>query len=354
MIKNGWVLSPVRDFLIFSGPILVSGVIVGAAHGSDLLDRQLSPAAFALLIVACDVAHVYATVFRAYLDPAERERHRARYLGVPALCFGVGVLCYIIEPLFFWRVLTYLAMFHFVRQQWGWMAYSRRQAGEKTGRAWDQWAIYNATVFPLLWWHGHERRFQWFVEGGFFFSLPGVVIDILHVFHLGFFVAYALRGWWRSRQGHEVNAAKLQILFTTWIAWYGGIVLLNSDLAFTALNVLSHGIPYLAVVYRVESLRWEGARGGAAFFFQRGRFLWFLLPLLVAGWSEEWFWDRLVWHEHDTVFPGPEVTVSEWGLTLLVPLLAVPQATHYILDGWLWRTKANAAVQRLFQGDASA
>ncbi len=60
-----------------------------------------------------------------------------------------------------------------------------------------------------------------------------------------------------------MNWAKLQIWVTTWVAWYGGIVLLNSDLAFTALNVLSHGVPYLAVVWAVEGRRWEGelARG---------------------------------------------------------------------------------------------
>jgi hypothetical protein len=26
-------------------------------------------------------------------------------------------------------------------------------------------------------------------------------------------------------------------------------------------------------------------------------------------------------------------------LALLVPLLALPQATHYVLDGWIWRRR---------------
>jgi hypothetical protein len=28
-----------------------------------------------------------------------------------------------------------------------------------------------------------------------------------------------------------------------------------------------------------------------------------------------------------------------------VPLLALPQATHYVLDGWIWRTRNNEAVR---------
>ena len=32
---------------------------------------------------------------------------------------------------------------------------------------------------------------------------------------------------------------------------------------------------------------------------------------------------------------------------LVVPLLAVPQLTHYVLDGFLWRRRANPRLGRL-------
>jgi hypothetical protein len=40
------------------------------------------------------------------------------------------------------------------------------------------------------------------------------------------------------------------------------------------------------------------------------------------------------------VSPGPEA------LALIVPLLALPQATHYVLDGWIWRARGNPGLQQ--------
>ena len=34
-------------------------------------------------------------------------------------------------------------------------------------------------------------------------------------------------------------------------------------------------------------------------------------------------------------------SAPEGALALLVPLLALPQATHYLLDGFIWRSKEN-------------
>ena len=33
--------------------------------------------------------------------------------------------------------------------------------------------------------------------------------------------------------------------------------------------------------------------------------------------------------------------VASWVLLLVVPLLALPQTTHYLLDGYVWRTSAD-------------
>ena len=65
----------------------------------------------------------------------------------------------------------------------------------------------------------------------------------------------------------------------------------------------------------------------------------YLAPLLVVAWIEEWGWDRLVWHERASLFPGPAFFPGPALLALLVPLLALPQATHYVLDAWVWRVR---------------
>lgn len=355
-LRPGWILSAAGDVAVFTGPLIVAGALVLWAAHAGVLHEPLPAWAFAVLIVGVDVAHVYSTAFRVYLDPREMRRRPGLYLGVPMLCFAGGVALHASGPETFWRALAYLAVFHFVRQQWGWMAYARRQAGERGALdlRLDQVAIYNATLFPLLWWHANlPRAFHWFVDGDFV-ALPAVAGIVGHAVHWSIWALYLGRQVQRLAVGHGVNWAKLHVLATTWIAWYGGIVVLESDIAFTATNVLAHGVPYLAVVWRVERGRWQDGRGALARLFRPGAWPVFLGLLVAAGYGEEWLWDRAVWREHAALFPGTDLPVGGLALALLVPLLALPQATHYVLDGWIWRTREYGEVRRLFGTTAVA
>ena len=73
-----------------------------------------------------------------------------------------------------------------------------------------------------------------------------------------------------------------------------------------------------------------------------------LAGLVIVGYTEEWLWDALVWDEHPTLFAS--VTDGALPATLLglvVPLLATPQATHYVLDGWLWKRRKHRDLDGL-------
>ena len=341
--KNGWILSPRADALVFAGPLVLSGILVLWFHRAGRLHDEMPAWAFALLVVGCDVAHVWSTLFRTYLDPEERRRNGARLAGVPLLCFTASLALLFADGsgLLFWRVLAYVAAFHFVRQQFGWMAYSARRAGEtsRLDRRLDALAIYNATVFPLLWWHANlPRAFDWFVRGDFVQGVPPWAATAGHALHWTIDGVYLARQAWLFASGRGVNAAKLLVWVTTWAAWYGGIVLLDSDIAFTATNVLSHGIPYFAIVHRWGRARWDGESGAIARVFRPGAWPLFYAPLAAIAFAEEGAWDRLVWHDHGGLFLGPSVTLSPAPLAVVVALLATPQATHYVLDAWLWRT----------------
>ena len=66
-----------------------------------------------------------------------------------------------------------------------------------------------------------------------------------------------------------------------------------------------------------------------------------VLPLLMIwflAYTEEMIWDRVRWHERSWLF-GEGWSVGSW--EILVPLLAVPQLTHYILDGFIWKRQAS-------------
>jgi hypothetical protein len=61
----------------------------------------------------------------------------------------------------------------------------------------------------------------------------------------------------------------------------------------------------------------------------------FLATLWALAYVEELFWHRGVWHDKQWLFGGD----WDWGKLKmwLVPLLALPQLTHYVLDGFIWR-----------------
>jgi hypothetical protein len=339
--RNGWVFSPAGDLLSFAGPVLLAAGIVAAFQRAGRLHEEIPPWLFAALVVGCDVAHVWGTLFRAYLDPRERHRHGALLAGVPLLCLAAGTTLYAADALLFWRVLAYVAAFHFVRQQWGWMAYAGRRGGSTRAldRGLDRAAIYAATLFPLLWWHAHlPRSFTWFVEGDFAAGLPASVATAALPAHALVLLAWVARQGVRVVRGEGTNLAQWLILATTWVTWYGGIVWLDSDVAFTATNVLAHGVPYVVLVHRWGASRWRGERGAVPALFRPAGLAAFAGTLLALAWGEEALWDGFVWHEHLALFHLPYVDVPQAALALLAPLLAVPQATHYVLDAFLWRT----------------
>jgi hypothetical protein len=340
--RSGWIISPAVDVAMFAGPLLVSAGIVAWAYGAGRLHDPLPPWLFALLVVGCDVAHVWSTLFRTYLDPVERQRRGGLLVAVPLACLVGGVVLYSLDGtgLLFWRVLAYLAAFHFVRQQVGWVAWTGRKAGETDpwDRRLDRWMVYNVTVFPLLWWHAHlPRAFHWFVEGDFAAGLTPGVAAAGHLVHGTVAGVWIARQDWRAATGRGINGAKWLVMVTTWATWYGGIVLLDSDIAFTATNCLAHGIPYMVVIHKWGVSRWRGADGVVASLFRPAGVLAFLGLLLALAFVEEGLWDRLVWHEHGALFPLPAMRPDAGVLAVLVPLLTVPQAAHYVLDAFLWR-----------------
>jgi hypothetical protein len=131
----------------------------------------------------------------------------------------------------------------------------------------------------------------------------------------------------RAARRGRFNVGKHLVVATTALTWLVGIVLLDSDYAFTVTNVFVHGIPYIALAF------WYGRARGLAV--AKLGPLAFVGALWAIAFAEELVWDRAAWHDREWLFGAP------WSVeslkVVLVPLLAVPQATHYVLDGFLWR-----------------
>ncbi len=357
------------DLLAFGGSAAVALALVAVGHALGWSEGPMPEWGWLAFVLVVDVAHVWATLFRTYLDREEIARRRMLYVALPLGLYVAGVALHAASALAFWRVLAYLAVFHFVRQQAGWVAIYRARAGERSraGRIIDDAAIYAATCVPLFVWHAElPRAFTWFVKNDFVGSArlrPLVpAAEALFAITLAVFLA---REAWRARETGEIAVGKITVVVTTALAWWVGIVLTNSDFDFTVTNVIIHGVPYFVLLWRythfraAEAPRALGSRIAAH---GVGAFMGLLVALAFV---EEMAWDRAVWHDRAWLFGGfggfgegddgglallaggahsmPGHT--SWLLTLLVPLLALPQATHYALDAFLWRRRDTGPAQ---------
>jgi hypothetical protein len=340
-LRTAWLFSPRIDLGVFLGSFAVAMLALPLGAAAGVLHGDQPDWAWIPTVLMVDVAHVWATGFRTYFDRVELARRPLLYAGVPSAALVAGALLYRAGPMVFWRSLAYLAIFHFVRQQYGWVALYRARAGETRGRAVDAIAVYAATLYPLLYWHTHlPRRFDWFLRGDIV-ALPAWMEPVGRVLYALALGAYAVRSAYRWLVRRRGCAGKDVVVLTTAVAWFVGIVAIDSDYAFTATNVLIHGVPYFALVFLVAR------RSAGASLFARTLPA-FLGLLWVVAYFEELAWDRAVWQERAWLF-GPAWDAAASLKPLVVPLLAVPQATHYVLDAFLWRRKDNSGVAALLR-----
>jgi hypothetical protein len=338
--RSKWLFSAPVDLTVFLGSALLSLVLLAVGWQLGILNRDSPDWTWISAVLLIDVAHVWSTSFRVYFDATEFKRRFWLYFLVPVFGYALGVALYSEGELVFWKALAIVAVFHFVRQQYGWVALYRRKLRETSRLTWwiDAAAVYLATVYPLAFWMTRlPRNFEWFVPNDFF-SLPVFVEQILFPIYLLALIVYFGKSIYQYFATGFLNIGKDIVVATTAVCWYAGIVFFNSDYAFTVTNVIIHGVPYFALIYFYARSR----RAGSGKFYSALSNNWivFLATLWALAYVEELFWHRGVWHEKNWLFG------ANWDWTnfktFLVPLLAVPQLTHYVLDGFIWRRKSNA------------
>lgn len=342
--QSKWLFSAPIDLTIFLGSAIVSILLLVIGTNAGLLNNDSPDWTWITTVLMIDVAHVWATSFRVYFDIEELKKRLWLYILVPVSGYLVGVALYSESALTFWRVLAYIAVFHFIRQQYGWVALYRRKANETNKLTWwiDAVTVYLATVYPLAFWMTQlPRNFEWFVQNDFI-NIPELVEKILFPVYVLSLIIYCFKTIYLYFAEGFLNPGKDIVVITTAICWYVGIVYFNSDYAFTVTNVIIHGVPYFAIVYFYAKARRETASN--FYRFLSANWLIFLATLWMLAYVEELFWHRGVWHERLWMFG------SDWGWTnalktLLVPLLALPQVTHYVLDGFVWRRKAMSDIR---------
>lgn len=299
------------------------------------------------LVVFIDVGHVYSTIYRTYVDKPLINKHKNLFLGLPILLLVLSILLHTISSMLFWRCLAYFAVYHFIRQQYGFLKiYSRKNNYSKTKQRIDAFTIYSVTILPILYWHfSNDRNFNWFLKGDFILSTSTSYLpNLINVLFFIVLTVYLISEIQSSILVKTVNIQKNGVIMGTALSWYIGIIYFNSDFVFTFLNVVCHGIPYMALVW-IHGKKTYSKNSSPSFLkLVYGRFslLIFLLPLVIFAYLEEGFWDAFVWNEHNsvfTMFKGISHTMSKNILNIVVPLLALPQLFHYVIDGFIWKIR---------------
>lgn len=321
--------------MILSPPFLILLVIFLFQKSIQELESYYSFYTWLLLIVFVDVAHVYSTLFKTYFNKEEVRRRRLLYWGMPLLSWLLGILLYQFGSLIFWSGLALIAVFHFIRQQYGFMRIYARFEPAGWNKKIDGIAVYAATIYPMLYWFSTPRAFNWFVSNEFhwFKNLSGVLPYFTGLYNsillLWIFTTVKSsinKGCW--------NIPKIALITGTYLSWYFGIIYFNSDVIFTLLNVISHGVPYIALIYIREIYQKEIPRTHRLSLFKRSfGIILFILIIIGCAFFEELLWEVLVWKEHISF----GLISLGYLFPFLVPLLAVPQLTHYLLDGFIWK-----------------
>lgn len=329
-----WILGPA-----WIATVAILGLVWARGDGVNI-----SPLSWLILIVGIDVAHVYSTLFRTYFDKEQRHRYHNHLLYIPLFSWMAGVFAYTVSASFFWTILTYLAVFHFIRQQYGFMVlYGRKELDLPPWCRWvDHAAIYLATIYPIASWHSNlPRRFYWLIEGDFITGLPHWIATLTGWCFLITLCVYYSKEVHLFRKYNYCNIPRNLLLGGTALSWYVGIVALNADLPFTVTNVIAHGVPYMALVW-LYGRRSSEPTESFSFLYRAYSIPLLLLMVFAFAYFEEGLWDALIWRDHQELFALfnwlPKLEHKE-SLALAVPLLAVPQATHYLLDAFIWRVK---------------
>lgn len=332
-----WIHRPGFDVWFILSPPLVCLLLLLLFPSFIDSNYGLSTTSWVVLVLMIDVGHVYSTLYRTYFDRQHLINHRTLLLAAPAISFVSAFGLHFISPQKFWTVLAYLAVWHFVRQQYGFLKLYSRKLNEPRWKIYlQEAAIYAATLYPILFWHlSGDRTFHWFVENDFLLQSAPHWIPPLKMLYIAILGSYLLSEL-LFRNGQPIHFPRLLLVAGTALSWYVGIVALNHDLSFTLLNVVSHGIPYIALV-AVKSRSLQKSKNI--------RIKWiiligYLLSLWAFAYLEEGLWDGWIWEEHSTIFPifkALSHPQQHYLLSLIIALLSLPQITHYILDGYIWR-----------------
>ena len=242
------VFTPGIDFVAFGVPLLLGIAFVPSRY--FILPDHVPGWAWLFLVVAVDVAHVWATVFRTYLDKRELFRRPRLYIGAPMGCFFTSFFIYYLgSSSLFWTAISYVAIYHFVKQDLGLLfLYIARNNGRVTKQQIDleKLTLYTGAVCPVLLWHASPPdAFHWFrANERFAFQLPAMLVLPVQAYWVSVFLVYVYAEVSRWRAGTPLNLGKLYVMGASWLTWSVGTLCDHEVTALIPLPIIATSLAY--------------------------------------------------------------------------------------------------------------
>ena len=365
-MNNGsaqWLFSKRLDIVFLFVPVWL---VWFWAFNSELEGQYLPLWAWVVFILLIDVAHVWSTLFRSYCSKQDLKSHKGKLIWLPIVLLPVLFLLACFSIQLFWGCLAYFAIFHFMKQQYGFMKlYDLKLGLSKLKKVFklvpDKLVIYVGMIYPILYWHlDTNRSFNWFVEGDFlYFNSPSLTTfftsKLIVVSYLFLLVWWNIQEVWLSRKVEKsLPWGKMLWVSTTYLNWFVGIVYFNSDYVFSVTNVVAHGVPYLLLVlfYKKKELDIKASKN------RRYKLLWFIIPtVFICAFVEEYFWDMLINLEKQDFFQSILPYFTELGdnyllIAFFTALLSLPQVLHYVFDSFIWKFgKTNPLLKKALSNE---
>ncbi|KAJ9471086.1 hypothetical protein DIPPA_09702 [Diplonema papillatum] len=344
-----WIFSARLDFIAHVLPVL-AGLALGPLFWRFVEPNELPLWGYLVIVVFCDVGHVWGTIFRTYLDTEENGRRWALYnLSPVALFAGMFLVHYTVSEAYFWMFVGYLAIFHFIRQQWGFLCLYRARAGEADGRMADCLVHLAGALGPILWWHSSpDREFDWFMrDDPFLVRIPpevgkpvavalwGAALGVYCVMQVA---AYRAGTW---------NEGKCACMAGCWVTWAFGVLFPHKLVALLFLNMF-HAAPSYMIVYFTARNKWRlqkpptDAERFVRWCTLPGRWPYYLAFFVTIAVVEEVIWELFIWRDY---FPDvAKFELTPLGKSFFTALLSLPQVVHYFLDAFIWKIESNPGL----------
>lgn len=363
-IQNPWVHSARLDSLFILLPPFLAVCLLYLFRPYLDLTTGTPNWAWIPLFMFSEYAHLYSTIYRTYLDPTEFNKNRIVFLTVPVVCF---LFCFYLThfgELWYWRVITYMATYHFVRQQYGFMRmYSRNEQLSQMASTLDALVIYVGALYPLIFEHLHlPRNYNWGMAGETDVFIPlylGEYEWIPRAAYWAIVILYFGKEFLSFYRTNTFNLPKNLMIFGTLLSWYVGLIIFNGDFSFYIFTQLTHSIPYMALVWMYGDKKWNHKdiskakaenKPLVAQLFKPQMFFLFVGFLALFAYLDAGLWNKVFGHEFPDIFPeffsllSPN---SDLGKRLLIALLTLPQINHYWLDAFIWRMRKGPSQWRL-------